>query len=593
VVFRKYFVPALVIGAALFAVACQEPSAQLEFVNPKDGQKVLPQTIVVKVRWTGVNCVAERISLDIEGESFPDMGISPMPETVSWIWYPVNLPSGTERWLVAKIRFHAPNDKTIFEQSESIQVTVDSGGPVVRFVSPLDGDTLEPGDVLLKVWAVDAGVTGMDRVEFLVDDVLDGTATSATADTWHHWWEARQASAGGHSIKAKAFNNDGVMEAATINVTIRDTASGGGPTYHHGYVDTGEVWSPSGNPHIVDADVAFRNGARLTIEPGCIVKFDNFALYIGTQGDAGLTAVGTASAPILFTSNQASPAPGDWTGILFGADVLTGTRLNYCTIEYAGFHAFECAAITMGGGGKVDEISNCTIRNGGMYGIFCREYAGFGAFSNNAVTANQGYPLRVDAGLAELLDDGNTLTGNDSAGVELYGRLRTTTTWPDLGVPYVIKDVSVGDSTNNPVLTIQPGTEIRLKDIGVLRVGKVGANLPARIVADGSAGRITFTSAAPTPVPGGFYGINVYGNLIGESEFKSCDFSYGGQDGAGMLFVNRSNPVITGCDFGYSEGWGILFQTATVPDTAALRQVNTFHNNALGDMKWMPAFRGE
>jgi hypothetical protein len=381
------------------------------------------------------------------------------------------------------------------------------------------------------------------------------------------------------------------LDAGRIKFTGKMGADSVAPqetTYHHGYIDADETWSPSGNPHIIDGDVALHWGVWLTIEPGCVVKFDNFGLNIGALDSGGLTAVGTASAPILFTSNQAAPAPGDWTGIFVGADVLPGTRLSYCTIEYAGFHGFEGAAITMGGGGKVDEISNCTIQQSGMYGVFCREYAGFNAFRDNVVTANQGYALRVDAGLAELLDQGNTLTGNDSAGVELYGRLSTSATWPDLGVPYVIKDVSVGDSTNNPVLTIESGAEVRFKDIGGLRVGKVGANLPARIVADG----ISFTSAAQAPSPGDFYGVNVYGSLIGESEFRGCDFSYGGQGGGGLLSVVKCDPVITGCDFGYSEGWGIIFQTAQVPDTVALRQVNTFHNNVLGDIKWMPAFPG-
>jgi hypothetical protein len=175
----------------------------------------------------------------------------------------------------------------------------------------------------------------------------------------------------------------------------------------------------------------------------------------------------------------------------------------------------------------------------------------------------------------------------------LYGQLSVSTTWPALGLPYVISNVYVYDSTNNPVLTIESGTEIRFKNLGRLAVGNAGVPIPARIVADGTAGRIKFTSAAATRAPGDFYGVCVYGNQIGESEFKSCDFSYGGQNGDCLLFVRNCSPAITGCDFGYSAGWGIYFKTASAPDTMALKQANTFHDNALGNIKWVPPSPGD
>jgi hypothetical protein len=451
------------------------------------------------------------------------------------------------------------------------------------------------GNVPIKVWARDTSA-GMDRVEFLVDEVLKGTVTSGPQDTWRYTWDASQASAGSHVIKAMAYNSNSEVAVEAIGVAIRDTGSSGGPTYHHGYVDTSETWRRAGNPHIVDGDVVLHDSARLTIEPGCIVKFDQgFSLYFGTQGAGGLTAVGTAEAPILLTSNKAAPAPGDWTGLSFGMAVLPQTRLSYCTIEYAGPTFPECAAITLGGGGIVEEISDCVIRHSGMYGIFCREYAGFNTFRNNVVTGCGSYPLRISPNFAERLGDGNTLTGNDSTGVELKGRLATTATWPDLGVPYVIVDeVVVGDSTTSPVLTIAPGTEVRLKRISSLAAGKVGRNLPAKIVADGSAGRIKFTSAQPSPAPGDFYGVRAYKSPTGESEFRNCDFSYGGQGGTDgtMLYAHDCVPAITGCDFGYSAGWGITFRTAQVPDTTALKQVNTFHDNASGAINWIRLFGG-
>ncbi|MBM3332635.1 hypothetical protein FJY68_12450 [candidate division WOR-3 bacterium] len=233
-------------------------------------------------------------------------------------------------------------------------------------------------------------------------------------------------------------------------------------------------------------------------------------------------------------------------------------------------------------------VSDCIVRQSAGFGVFCVDSSGFGAFRDNQITANLSYAMHVGPQLA----DGNVFSGNDSTGVELYGWLPVSTTWPDLGVSYVIRDVYVFHSSNSPVLAIQPGTEIRFKDLGTLKVGNAGTPTPARIVADGTAGRVRFTSASASPSPGSFYGVYVYGNQIGESEFRNCDFSYGGQNGDCLLYVKNSNPVITGCDFGYSAGWGVSFKTASVPDTLALKQANTFHDNALGNIKWVPPVPG-
>src|SRR5690606_2543880 len=72
--------------------------------------------------------------------------------------------------------------------------------------------------------------------------------------------------------------------------------------------------------------VHVNNGAVLTIEEGVTVKaitnsktdYANTA-YLLIEPGAKIEAVGTASSPIVFTSNAANPAPQDWGGI-----ILTG-----------------------------------------------------------------------------------------------------------------------------------------------------------------------------------------------------------------------------------------------------------------------------
>ena len=79
--------------------------------------------------------------------------------------------------------------------------------------------------------------------------------------------------------------------------------------------------------------------ARLTVSPGAEVRFvSGTGLMIGYGSYKGaLLAQGTDVAPIVFTSDAAAPAPGDWKGIYFGdaADDALSV-LEHCVVEYGG-----------------------------------------------------------------------------------------------------------------------------------------------------------------------------------------------------------------------------------------------------------------
>jgi hypothetical protein len=85
----------------------------------------------------------------------------------------------------------------------------------------------------------------------------------------------------------------------------------------------------------------------LTLEPGVILLFPKAnattpgaRVIFGTNGNSPhnlvgvLNAVGTAAKPIILTSGEANPAPGDWVGIWL--DTATGSKLQYVGIDYAG-----------------------------------------------------------------------------------------------------------------------------------------------------------------------------------------------------------------------------------------------------------------
>jgi hypothetical protein len=97
-------------------------------------------------------------------------------------------------------------------------------------------------------------------------------------------------------------------------------------------VDT--IWTPAGNPYTVSGVVNVT--AKLVISPGVEVRFNNQVpgsrLYFGVGGQ--LIAIGTPAQPITFTSNEPTPTPGDWDGLIFSPSALSST-VQYAVIEYA------------------------------------------------------------------------------------------------------------------------------------------------------------------------------------------------------------------------------------------------------------------
>ena len=109
-----------------------------------------------------------------------------------------------------------------------------------------------------------------------------------------------------------------------------------------------KTWHNFGIPYIIrEKDITIPDGAgktlTLTIEPGTVIKFDSgTGLHLGSGSsvyNAGygiLNAQGTQDKPIVFSSIATGQY---WPGIMFQwSSSGASSRLNYCTIEYAGAH---------------------------------------------------------------------------------------------------------------------------------------------------------------------------------------------------------------------------------------------------------------
>jgi hypothetical protein len=186
-------------------------------------------------------------------------------------------------------------------------------------------------------------------------------------------------------------------------------------------IDADTTWTA--DSCYVLSTIVFVNGATLTIEPGTEIRgLNGSALVI--EKDSMLNAAGTADAPIVFTSNEATPAPGDWGGIVLlgsataniGVGMAEGFpvpptyggdddahncgTLQYLRVEYAGFaisEGNELNGITFyacGTGTTVDHIQSHMGLDDGIEmfgGTFSADHIVITGANDDSVDMDQGF----------------------------------------------------------------------------------------------------------------------------------------------------------------------------------------------------------
>ena len=138
---------------------------------------------------------------------------------------------------------------------------------------------------------------------------------------------------GNDSFKFTAKDDESATSnVATVSITVNDIS---------GVIDSNATWTLANSPYIVTGNVLVKSGVTLTIEAGVVVKF-NSGFYLKVQGS--LIAIGTESNKITFTTNESSPARGDWDKIWLAStstlldsndNYVSGTIFNHCIISYA------------------------------------------------------------------------------------------------------------------------------------------------------------------------------------------------------------------------------------------------------------------
>jgi outer membrane protein assembly factor BamB/DNA-binding MarR family transcriptional regulator len=193
-----------------------------------------------------------------------------------------------------------------------------------------------------------------------------------------------------------------------------------GPTYVSGLILTNTTWTNTNSPYILIGNTLVEENITLLIEPGVEVKFDD-DIYIKIKGK--LVAQGNEVDNILFTSNNTSPAPGDWDTILFADESIDatfypngtyndGSILQYCMIEYSnGISTISAAPF----------IDHCIIKNGNSNGISIDTAAlendpAFIKITNSTISNINGNGIFCDMNTIFYIEN-NTIKNNGQRGI--------------------------------------------------------------------------------------------------------------------------------------------------------------------------------
>jgi hypothetical protein len=125
------------------------------------------------------------------------------------------------------------------------------------------------------------------------------------------------------------------------------------------------------------------DGPLLTIEAGAKLRFEKEARLEVASG--ALSAIGTADKPIVFESAAATPAPGDWVGIVIRGTPDPRNAIKFAKISHAGgpsqVSSYDCpspanssfanegAILFIGGQPAPGVVANTTIENSAGDGI--------------------------------------------------------------------------------------------------------------------------------------------------------------------------------------------------------------------------------
>ncbi|KPK16688.1 MAG: hypothetical protein AMJ62_04185 [Myxococcales bacterium SG8_38] len=332
---------------------------------------------------------------------------------------------------------------------------------------------------------------------------------------------------------------------------------------------------PTGNLFVSDGSLRIRAGNRIEMPLNGQLSLT----------DSTLTIEGTANEPVVLAPVAAAPY---WNRIrLRGPGSAGVSHISYALLEAAGSDPSLDASPQRGaivveaseGVPATPVIRDTVIINSNGYGMTLADLTHCsGRCDHNTIVGSRFSALRISANFVGRFGTGNLLAGNDASGtlghegVWVAGDvIDATATWPANDVPYVVQgDIELRQSSPLdpiPVLTIEPGTEVRFAGGRRLRVG------------EGNDGVLDARGTVTAPIT--FTSIDSGGPVF----WRGIDFNQGA-DGSTLDQVIISYG-------GSSAGTGnVNFRSGSIVDIGALRFTHAAHYAAVIFAGSAPMFLG-
>lgn len=327
---------------------------------------------------------------------------------------------------------------------------------------------------------------------------------------------------------------------------------------------------------LLDGFLTMQSGAKLTLDPGVVLKLRHQGGGAGLDIHGSLVADGKPESLIVFTSfaddlagnpadtngdgSISGPTTGDWSYIRYGATSDDGTsKLDYCRISYGS--GFSAASLWITS--AAPSITRCTISNA-IYGVLMDGNAS-PTIDNCSITNCNNAPFRMSI-LADPTLTNNSFASNGVNGISLLSETlsqnATLEYRPGVGSPpfaYVPSgQITVGTGVT---LSIEPRVVIKPAFGGVVFVvdgalNAVGGTGSDRIVLtsirdDAHAGDTNADGSASSPGTGQA-GVLQFNNTSVDASciVRNVLFQFGGD---GVITTVSASPRIARSEFFESQ----------------------------------------
>jgi parallel beta-helix repeat protein len=351
---------------------------------------------------------------------------------------------------------------------------------------------------------------------------------------------------------------------------------GAGPTYMSGYLAANDLWGRCAAPFVIQGSYVISPGVILLIEDGTLVQFEDDASRV-VLGQ--MNAVGLPSSPVIFTSRNSDPKPGDWGGIAFGDQTNAGAgRLDYVSISYAGgaythagdpqnaavllYNTASAVDVTrstigsnVGAGiavlnGSASTIGSNVLSDNAMYGVFVE---GASPLLQSNQISNSSFGAYLSLGSAAVVE-GNTIR-QVQEGVRVQASSGVITN-------NVIVNGGYGVLANNSNAAIFGNVITGNTGVGIFLDMNSGGQVNNNVV-DGNGSGGLYARDATTLINqnwlrnnGGFGAYILGSNLTFAGNVVTANVPYG-------VYINGASPAISGNTIAQNGNAGLYSDAAT------------------------------